>query len=304
MRGRKMGKRGWRALSALVVTLAVALAAAAPGFADTPAPSGSTAGEDTATLAPGTVVPEQNDELESQLLLRDQAFISGRLAGSAPLSVDQAGALRKAAADQARVLKNPPPAGPTTFSGNWSPLGPNPIVQVQRSDSAFAAQSGRIGALAIRKDGTFILGAAQGGIWLWNPTSKTWSPRTDNLPSTAIGALAVAPKDDNIVYAGTGEGALSGDSYFGNGILRSSDGGASWNPIMSGLPADADFAAGLTRFNIAISHPAGQGAVLYTGFDWVDTSHHHHAGRLFKSTDEASWVEAGHGTGIDSVVDY
>ena len=405
-----MGKRGWRALSALVVTLAVALAAAAPGFADTPAPSGSTAGEDTATLAPGTVVPEQNDELESQLLLRDQAFISGRLAGSAPLSVDQAVALRKAAADQARVLKNPPPAGPTTFSGNWSPLGPNPIVQVQRSDSAFAAQSGRIGALAIRKDGTFILGAAQGGIWLWNPTSKTWSPRTDNLPSTAIGALAVAPKDDNIVYAGTGEGALSGDSYFGNGILRStdggatwthvsgdfflgvstarlavdpndsnhvyaailrgrggdrrvsppvhstfgiweshdgavtwtllkaapavslgatdirldpqnpltiyasfwsdkiyksSDGGASWNPIMSGLPADADFAAGLTRFNIAISHPAGQGAVLYTGFDWVDTAHHHHAGRLFKSTDEgASWVEAGHGTGIDSVVDY
>jgi uncharacterized repeat protein (TIGR01451 family) len=46
-------------------------------------------------------------------------------------------------------------------------------------------------------------------------------------------------------------------------------------------------------------------ATLYTGFDWVDTSGHHHAGRVFKSTDEgATWVETGHGTGIDSVVDY
>src|SRR5207302_8414015 len=33
------------------------------------------------------------------------------------------------------------------------------------------------------------------------------------------------------VYAGTGEGALSGDSYFGNGILRSTDGGATWTPV-------------------------------------------------------------------------
>src|SRR5205823_11016736 len=226
-----MGKRGWRALSALVVTLALAVSGAGPGFAATPDPGGSTAGEDSAFLAPGTVNPEFDDELESQLLLRDQAFISARLAGNTPLSVDQAVALRKAAADQAKLLKNPPPPGPTTFAGAWNALGPNPIVQVQRSDNAFAAQSGRIGALAIRKNGHFILGAAQGGIWLWNPASRTWSPKTDNLPSTAIGALAVAPSNDLVVYAGTGEGALSGDSYFGNGILKSTDGGNTWSHV-------------------------------------------------------------------------
>src|SRR5206468_5963754 len=160
-----------------------------------------------------------------------QAFISARLAGSAPLSVDQAVALRKAAADQAKLLKNPPPPGPSTFTGAWSALGPNPIVQVQRSDNAFAAQSGRIGALAIRKDGTFILGAAQGGIWTSTNNGGTWVPRTDNLPSTAIGAVEVAPSDDLVVYAGTGEGALSGDSYFGNGILKSTDGGMHWSHV-------------------------------------------------------------------------
>src|SRR5881628_549411 len=197
--GKKMGKRGWRALSALVVTFALAVGATAPGIAATPAGPGSTVGEDSAFLAPGTEIPELNDELEAQLLLRDQAFISARLAGSAPLSVDQAVALRKAAADQAKLLKNPPSPGPSTFTGAWSALGPNPIVQVQRSDNAFAAQSGRIGALAIRKDGTFILGAAQGGIWTSINNGGTWAPRTDNLPSTAIGAVEVAPSDDLVV---------------------------------------------------------------------------------------------------------
>jgi len=241
-----MGKRGWRALSALVVTLALAAGGMAPGIAATPPGPGSTAGEDLAFLAPGTEIPELDDKLEAQLLLRDQAFISARLAGSAPLSVDQAVALRKAAADQAKLLKNPPPPGPSTFTGAWSALGPNPIVQVQRSDNAFAAQSGRIGALAIRKDGTFILGAAQGGIWTSINNGGTWAPRTDNLPSTAIGAVEVAPSNDLVVYAGTGEGALSGDSDFGNGILKSTDGGFTWSHV------SGDFFFGVSTSRLAV----------------------------------------------------
>jgi len=404
-----MGKRGFRALCALLVSLVFAVAGVGPGVAQAPPPPGD---GDTPTLSPGAQIPEPDDETEARLLLLDQQFISTRTAGDVPLSVEQAGALRKAAADQAKALKNAPAASPTTFSGNWGALGPNPIVQIARSSSPaqFYAVSGRIGALAIRRNGQFILGAAQGGIWLYDGATGTWSPKTDMLASTAIGALAVAPHDDNVVYAGTGEGALSGDSYYGNGILKSTDGGntwahvsgdffagvstarlavdpnnsnhlyaaiergrggarrvsppihstygiweshdgavtwnllmaapsvslgatdirldpqspttlyasfwsdkiykstdggATWNPIMNGLPTDANFAAGLTRFNLALSHPAGHEAVLYTGFDWVDTAKHHQAGRLFKSTDGgAIWVETGHGTGIDSVLGY
>jgi uncharacterized repeat protein (TIGR01451 family) len=108
------------------------------------------------------------------------------------------------------------------------------------------------------------------------------------------------PQNAKILYA----------SFLGDKIYKSTDGGKRWQPIMNGLPANANFLAGMTRFNIGLSHPAGQAAVLYTGFDWVDTATpaKHHAARIFKSTNQgASWVElptTGATTPDDSVLDY
>ncbi|MEP6469343.1 MAG: hypothetical protein ABJC24_06185 [Chloroflexota bacterium] len=174
-----------------------------------------------------------DEEQEERLHALDFAIISKKLAGDRPLTLDQAGAMRSAAAHQANVIRKQgvPASGPSTFQGAWSPnLGPNPIGEITRSEGSLADMNGRIGALAIRPStGEFILGGAQGGIWIWNGTS--WVAKTDNLPSLAIGALAIAPTDDSVIYAGTGEGALSGDSYFGNGILKSTDGGQTWNHV-------------------------------------------------------------------------
>jgi uncharacterized repeat protein (TIGR01451 family) len=350
-------------------------------------------------------------EEEEKLLARDDFFVSRRVAGDNPLSIEVAGQLRSVAARAAAALRKAPPPGPATFQGAWSGIGPNPIVQVSRSNH-FTAESGRIGALVMRSTPPYtrILGAAQGGIWLWNPATSTWAPKTDNLPSLSIGALALAPSNENVVYAGTGEGALSGDSYFGNGVLKSSDGGntwaqvsgdtfrgvsisrivvhptdpnrlwaavlrgrggsrrvtppnpsvygiwestdggvnwtlrkgstnefmgatdleidpqspnilyasfwgdaiykssdygVNWAPIMNGLPTNANYSASLTRFSIGLSHPAGQAAVLYAGFDYDDTSDTHHASRIWKSTNQgASWSILPAGTGADTVEDY
>src|SRR6185437_8254949 len=189
---------------------------------------------------------EGDEGAEARLLLLDQAYITARTAGESPLTVQQAGALRAAAANQAKLLKNAPPAGPSTFVGSWTGLGPDPIVQIARSDNAQITVSGRIGALAFRKNGQIILGAAQGGIWLFDDAAGRWVPKTDNLPSLAIGALAVAPSDDNVVYAGTGEGALSGDSYYGNGILKSTDGGATWANV------SGDYFFGVSTARLAV----------------------------------------------------
>jgi uncharacterized repeat protein (TIGR01451 family) len=205
-------------------------------FATVPAAIGGAppGGDDTPTLRPGAKPLPVDEESEQELLQRDFYFMSRRTAGDQQLDNQQAGALRATAAHAAAQLRKNGPVspGPATFTGAWSALGPNPTVQVTRSTPIFTAMSGRIGALAFRpSNGQLILGGAQGGIWLYDAASGTWTPKTDDLPSLAIGALAVAPSNDSIVYAGTGEGALSGDSYFGNGILRSTDGGSHWTHV-------------------------------------------------------------------------
>ena len=67
--------------------------------------------------------------------------------------------------------------------------------------------SGRVSALAIRpSNGQKILGGAQGGIWTYDEASGTWTPRIDDQATLSIGAIAIAPSNDSIIYAGTGEG--------------------------------------------------------------------------------------------------
>lgn len=407
-------RSGWLRASTLVgsVVFAGALAAMLAGTAFGVSGAGPINGDgDTPTLAVGAVPLAQDEEGEAALLQLDLAYMSRRTAGDIPLDNQQAGALRGEAARAAARLRKEgtPTSGPSTFTGDWRQIGPNPIVQQTRSSGSFAAMSGRIGALAIRpSNGQYILGAAQGGIWLYDTTTAKWVPKSNSQATQAIGSLAIAPSNDSIVYAGTGEGALSGDSYFGDGVIkstdggntwanvsgdyfrgvsmsrvvvdptnanhlyaavlrgrggvrrtsptvhsrfgvweskdgaatwnliqevkdtngatdleidpqnprilyssfwgdaiyRSTDGGAHWSTAMAGLPV-ADYAAGLTRFSISISHPsAATPAVLYAGFDWVDASGRHPS-RVFKSTNGGdSWSITGAGSGADSVSDY
>src|SRR5262249_814550 len=94
-----------------------------------------------------------------------------------------------------------------------------------------------VSALAIRSTPpyTIYLGGAQGGVWVGLPPTgtlaTTWTPKTDQLASLAIGSIALAPSNEDVIYVGTGEGNLSGDSYFGNGVLKSTDAGNSFAKI-------------------------------------------------------------------------
>ena len=178
-------------------------------------------------------------EVEGDPALRDEWYYSRRVAGdpSAHFTMADAATLRAQAAEQTAALQaqqTNQPAAPNAFSGAWTAVGPNPMVLTGRGDNSFDAMAGRIGALAIRSSApyTMYLGGAQGGVWtMAYPYTGTWTPRTDDASSLAIGAIALAPSNEDIVYVGTGEGALSGDSYFGHGVLKSEDGGNTFGQI-------------------------------------------------------------------------
>lgn len=78
---------------------------------------------------------------------------------------------------------------------------------------------------------TFYFGSMNGGIWKTTDAGVVWTPIFDGHPVASIGALAVAPSDPKIIYAGTGESDIREDLSSGDGVYRSTDGGATWNHI-------------------------------------------------------------------------
>ncbi len=71
-------------------------------------------------------------------------------------------------------------------------------------------------------------GAASGGIFKSEDGGINWNPIFDDQEVSSIGALAIAPSDNNIVWAGTGETFIRSNISIGNGIYKSTDAGKTW----------------------------------------------------------------------------
>jgi photosystem II stability/assembly factor-like uncharacterized protein len=74
----------------------------------------------------------------------------------------------------------------------------------------------------------YYVGAASGGIWKTIDGGVHWDPIFDSQPVSSIGALAIAPSDPNIVWAGTGEPWIRSHISVGQGVYKSVDAGKTW----------------------------------------------------------------------------
>jgi hypothetical protein len=114
-------------------------------------------------------------------------------------------------------------------STRWTLIGPEP------TDTPYNVPvvAGRITALAVDPTNANVVyaGAADGGVWKTTDGGIHWTPLTDTQPSLAVGSIAIDPSNHSTIYVGTGEENFSGDSYFGAGILKSTNGGSSWTQI-------------------------------------------------------------------------
>ena len=75
---------------------------------------------------------------------------------------------------------------------------------------------------------TYYFGATGGGVWKSTDGAMTWSSVFDKEGTSAIGSIAVAASNHNVVYVGTGEACIRGNISHGDGVYKSLDGGKTW----------------------------------------------------------------------------
>src|SRR5580704_10692664 len=205
-------------------------------------------------LSPDSALHEKDSNKEHPHL-RDRWMMQGR---SAPRG-QSAAALRlrayrhKLAMRAAAQHESLNAAQPQT-STPWVALGPAPLISDQ---NVYGAVAGRVTAVAIDpSDATgntvYVAGAA-GGVWKsTNGTNSpalgvTWSALTDQQASLVDGAVSVKP-DGSVVLVGTGEPNNAIDSYYGVGILRSTNHGATWALIPSANGTNSFAGLGFAKF--------------------------------------------------------
>jgi len=143
----------------------------------------------------------------------------------------------------AAIAGAPQPVAPVAGVSNWVQLGPTAIPKGQTYSSARVLVTGRVTGIVVdpTAPNTIYCATAQGGVWKTINGGISWVATSDNEVSLAIGALAIDPSNDLVLYAGTGEGNFSGDSYYGNGVLKTTNGGASWTALATSTFAGTRF---------------------------------------------------------------
>jgi photosystem II stability/assembly factor-like uncharacterized protein len=139
---------------------------------------------------------------------------------------------------------------PTMPDMHWRMIGP--------------FRGGRTRAVAGVPDqpNVFYIGQVNGGVWKSTDYGRTWTPIFDHEDTQSVGAIAVAPSNDNIVYVASGEGLHRPDLSVGDGIYRSEDAGKTWTHLgLRGgeqIPAIAVDPGNPNRlFAAVLGHPYG-----------------------------------------------
>jgi photosystem II stability/assembly factor-like uncharacterized protein len=111
------------------------------------------------------------------------------------------------------------------MKGNWKSIGPNTIP-------TSGGGAGRLNFIRFdpRNPNTMYVGSPGGGLWFTNGSSTsnmTWKTNTDNITVLGVSDIVIDPEDTQIQYMATGDG--DGSDTRSIGVLKSEDGGLTWN---------------------------------------------------------------------------
>jgi photosystem II stability/assembly factor-like uncharacterized protein len=77
----------------------------------------------------------------------------------------------------------------------------------------------------------YYVAGANGGIHKTTNGGVSFKPIFENQEVYSIGAITIAPSDNNVLWVGTGEGDPRNSASFGDGVYRSTDGGETWKHV-------------------------------------------------------------------------
>src|SRR2546423_1133977 len=170
---------------------------------------------------------------------------------------------------------------------------PGPDVYSQMRWRYIGPEGNRVSAVAgvVGDTLTYYAGSASGGIAKTIDGGVHWENIFDKQEAQSIGALAVAPSDPNLVWAGTGEAWIRSHISIGDGIYKSTDGGVTWTKLTGhGLPTKP---VGKVMPAIAHSNPRRVYAAIETGdgVPWKDQETE--PGQVWRSDDGGeNWTMA------------
>lgn len=142
------------------------------------------------------------------------------------------------------IIGNGPDAAPN-ITPTWFAQGPGPISN--NTVAGATTTGGRLSSVAVDPfDPNVIYAAgADGGLWRTKNNGFTWESLLNNpagLGAAAAhnilftGAIAIAPTNSNVIYIATGEANNSIDSFYGTGVMVSTDYGLTWNFVAPPTP--------------------------------------------------------------------
>ena len=203
---------------------------------------------------------------------------------------------RKVAIEDAKRLQRE--EGRSARRAAWTSLGPSPMTMLSW---VMGKVSGRVTDIDVHPidDNIIYLSTAGGGLWKTTDGGATWAQLFDDIGTQSIGSVFLDPNNPETLWVGTGQHADSCTGYFGMGLFKSADGGASFS-ASNGAGAnslDLSFIASI------VFHPGNSQTVLVGGHGYCDEGTSTEGG-IFRSTDNGlNWERVFTGQASDVISD-
>jgi hypothetical protein len=202
----------------------------------------------------------------------------------------------------------PVPFGPPTPPPAWTNPGPTNLASDTTGSQSYGAVTGRATSVAIDQGdttgNTVYIGGAFGGVWKSTnataaPGSVTWTSLIDGQVTDAVGAIAIQPGttgSNAVVMVGLGEPNSSADSYYGQGLLRSTNGGGMWTLISADSLGNTFKGLGFSKIAYSTKNNSlAVAATASTDFGFTETAVQGNAitrGPYFSADGGATWTVA------------